>query len=126
VLRIRDIYPGTDPGSWSLPIPDPRSQIQKQQQKSQSHSLSLPLVSGDKEWGTKTRHVIWTNMPPARGRTAANDLRTKDRSVHKDADGCEEFIDFWQLFFTEEMLELIVMHTNEKIQGELDETRNDS
>ena len=61
--------------------------------------------------------MVWTNKPPARGRARASDLRTKERTIRPEADACQEPIDFWQLFFTEEMLDLIVVHTNEKIQA---------
>ena len=66
---------------------------------------------------------MWTNKPPARGRTAVNDLRRKDRSLSAEAQLAVSPIEFWLLLFTEEMLDLIVQHTNEKIQEDLDGKR---
>jgi hypothetical protein len=63
--------------------------------------------------------VIWTNKPPPRRRTAAADLRTKDRTISVEAQQAEKPIDFWHILFTEEMLDLIVLHTNDKIQAVL-------
>ena len=60
-------------------------------------------------------------MPPARGRTAANDLRTKDRTISREVQQAEKPIEFWHIMFTEEMLDLIVLHTNEKIQGQIND-----
>jgi hypothetical protein len=65
-------------------------------------------------------------MPPARGRTAANDLRTKDRTISREVQQAEKPIEFWHIMFTEEMLDLIVQHTNEKIQGEINARREET
>jgi len=86
-------------------------------------TVTLILFLADKEWGTQTRQVMWTNQQPTRGRTSQNDLRTKDRSISAEAQQAEKPIEFWHILFTEEMLDVIVLHTNEKIQGEIDERR---
>jgi len=86
-------------------------------------TVTLILFLADKEWGTQTRQVMWTKKPPTRGRTSQNDLRTKDRSISEEAQQAEKPIEFWHILFTEEMLDVIVLHTNEKIQGEIDERR---
>ena len=86
-------------------------------------TVTLILFLADKEWGTQTRQVMWTNQQPTRGRTSQNDLRTKDRSISAEAQQAKKPIEFWHILFTEEKLDVIVLHTNKKIQGEIDERR---
>jgi hypothetical protein len=46
---------------------------------------------------------------------------TKPRSLSKEAQEASTPLELWQLFFTDEMIELIVLHTNEKILEEQEE-----
>jgi hypothetical protein len=76
-------------------------------------------VTGDKDWGTKTRQVTWTNVPPPSRRLGPENIMSKGRTLSKEAQEAKKPIEFWELFFTAEMLDLIVDHTNEKIQAEI-------
>ncbi len=83
-------------------------------------------VTGDKDWGTKTRQVIWTNKPPPPRRLGPENIMTKPRTLSREAQMAEKPIEFWELFFTSKMLDLIVEHTNEKIQAEIDDRRHET
>ncbi len=80
-------------------------------------------VTGDKDWGTKTRQVIWTNIPPPPRRLAPENIMTKPRTLSREAQDAEKPIEFWELFFTDEMLDVTVKHTNEKITAEINSKR---
>lgn len=81
------------------------------------------LFSGDKDWGTKTRQVVWTNVPPASRRRRPEDITTRPRTLSREAQQAEKPIEFWQLFFTDQMLDLIMEHTNQKISADIDDRR---
>jgi hypothetical protein len=76
-------------------------------------------VKGDKEWGTRTRSVTWTNKPPPPRRLGPENIMTKGRSLSREAQNAETPLEHWEIFFTEAMLDLIVEHTNEKIREDL-------
>jgi hypothetical protein len=81
------------------------------------------LFSGDKDWGTNTRQVVWTNVPPASRRRGPEDITHRPRTLSGEAQQAEKPIEFWQLFFTDQMLDLIMEHTNQKISADIDDRR---
>lgn len=72
-------------------------------------------MAGDKQWGTTTRTLTYTNKPPPPGRLAPENIMSKGRTLSSQAQAAKTPQELWQLFFTDEMLDLIVERTNEKI-----------
>ena len=72
-------------------------------------------MTADKQWGTKTRTVTYTNKPPPPRRLAPENIMSKGRTLSEEAKAAETPKELWQLFFTDEMLDLVVERTNQKI-----------
>lgn len=79
-------------------------------------------MTGDKEWGTRTRSVTWTNKPPPPRKLGPENIMTKPRRLSREAQEADTTLELWKLFFTEKMLDLIVERTNQKIEEDLANT----
>ena len=71
----------------------------------------------DKKNRNDPEAIVWTTKPPARGgrRPATNFVNKDSGEVIGPARDCETEIDAFNMFFTPEMIELVVQHTNERI-----------
>jgi hypothetical protein len=80
-------------------------------------------IAADKQWKTKARTVTWTNKEPhARRQPPENILRAK-RRLSDQAQAAVTPKEHWLCFFTEEIRDLIVKHTNEKIADSIQEKK---
>jgi len=80
-------------------------------------------IAADKQWKTKARTVTWTNKEPhVRRQPPENILRAK-RRLSDQAQAAVTPKEHWLCFFTEEIRDLIVKHTNEKIADSIQEKK---
>jgi hypothetical protein len=100
---VKTIDAALDPANYIL-IPPPTPEMR--------HEIRM---TGDKQSGTKAKTVVWTTKPPPASRLAPQNIMSKPRSISREAQEAETPKQLWQLFFSDEMLSLIVQHTNEKI-----------
>lgn len=72
-------------------------------------------MTADRERGIPAKEVSWSSQEPPRGRRGPENLPRKPRALSEEAKAAVEPVQLWQLFFTEDMLNILVVHTNEKI-----------
>ena len=77
-------------------------------------------MTADRERGIPLKVITWTSVAPPRGPEI---LPTKPRALSEEARAAASPVELWQLFFTEEMLELLVRYTNERIAEDIQENR---
>ena len=73
----------------------------------------------DKKSQNDPETIVWTTKPPARGgrRPATNFLNNNSGEVIGPARDCETEVDIFNLFFTQQMIEIVVKHTNARIRA---------
>ena len=79
------------------------------------HTITM---TADRERGIPPKVITWTSVAPPRGPEI---LPTKPRALSEEARAAASPVELWQLFFTEEMLELLVRYTNERIAEDIQE-----
>lgn len=72
-------------------------------------------MTADRERNIPARDITWSSQEPPRGRRGPENLPRKPRALSEDAKAAREPIELWQLFFTEDMLRILVDCTNQKI-----------
>ena len=80
-------------------------------------------MTADRERGIPPKVITWTSVPPPRGRLGPENMPTKPRALSEEAKAAESLVELQQLFFTEEMLELLVRYTNEKIAEDIQQNQ---
>ena len=78
-------------------------------------------MTGDKARGIPAKTITWSTKPRPNRRLGPENLMTKARKLSQEAEAAGKPLELWQLFWTDEMLDVIVTHTNEKIAEELAE-----
>jgi hypothetical protein len=77
-------------------------------------------VTADRKRNKPAHTISWSNKPPVRqGRRAPENQLDVGESISNEAKAAETTGDLWSLFITEEMLDLIVLYTNQKIDEDI-------
>lgn len=80
--------------------------------------VDLDLSDGDADeniFFSKDDSLAWSSKFPKQGRRPAANIFTEKPGVKGSAIDAESELECWQLLFTQEMIELIVQHTNQKL-----------
>jgi hypothetical protein len=77
------------------------------------HTIS---ITADRKRNRPAKKVVWTTQAPPTSRRRPEDIMTKASKMSDEATAAETEVDFWSLFFTQEMVTLIVSATNDKIE----------
>lgn len=72
-------------------------------------------MTADRERDIPAKDVTWSSQEPPRGRRGPENLPRKPRALSEEAKAAQEPVELWQLFFTEDMLKILVDCTNQKI-----------
>lgn len=72
-------------------------------------------MTGDRAKGIAAKTITWSTKPRPNRRLGPENLMTKVRKLSAEAEAAGKPLELWQLFWTDEMLDVIVTHTNEKI-----------
>jgi hypothetical protein len=73
-------------------------------------------ITADKKRDRPSREITWTTKAPATRKRGPEDIMSKPEKISDEALAAQSAGDMWSIFFTEEMLRIIVDCTNEKIE----------
>ena len=76
-------------------------------------------IAADKQWNTKFRKIIWSDKPPNSSKQPPENILRKERRMSNEAQAAVTPVQHWRCFFTNEILDKIVEHTNEKASTNL-------
>ena len=77
-------------------------------------------VTADRKRNRPEQTISWTNqLPIRRGRRTPENQLDVGEGISDQAKAAESTADLWSLFFTDEILDLIVTYTNQKIDEDI-------
>lgn len=76
-------------------------------------------MTGDRARGIAPKTITWTTQPRPPRRIGPENIMSKPRKLSEEAAAASSPLELWELYWTDEMLDIIVTHTNEKIAEEL-------